>query len=253
MCTFILCLLYAFIDRTGLVDFILSSSLLYLNIFGCEMKHLWILLDKLSCLTFLFPPCFIWLNFSRVFTLAFPYWKWRVAQLLNLNAPWDEGHYRQDTWTQAWLMIGEVAFKIGCRKCETKATVVIICQNVTARISGNYRMSSGFTLPSWTQMYKHTHTGDKEGANLPPHDHLSPHVFVKTHLDPDWQAFADNCIIVLIHVFECHGILFAKCSNLLNYSNTYESITLWPKDDFHRSHLKSIARTSENSWIGWLK
>lgn len=55
-------------------------------------------------------------------------------------------------------------------------------------------------------MYRHAHILGRRGANLPStliiHHMITSHpkrvrMFIKTHLDPDWQAFADNCIICI--------------------------------------------------------
>lgn len=168
MCTtFILCLLYTFIYLTGLVDLILSSSLLYLNIFGCEMKHLRVLLDKLGCLTFLFPPCFIGVNFSCVFTLAFPHSKWRVANYLiwmhleMKGIAGRTGEHEHGQWSvklhsrlaaenvkqrQLWLLFAKMSLPGFPETTE--------CQ-VDSRCLSEHKCTNMHTQ------------GDKEGANLP--------------------------------------------------------------------------------------
>lgn len=121
-------------------------------------------------------------------------------------------------------MISAVAFRISHRKRFPETTK----RGITW---------SGFMWPQWLHEDKCTnmHTlWRRRGANLPStlviHHMITSHpkracVFIKTHLDPDWQAFADNCIIVLIRGFlsVCHGILF---TNLPNYSIIHKSI--WP-------------------------
>lgn len=109
-------------------------------------------------------------------------------------------------------------------------------------ISWNYRKWNNLgwihvaSVTAWTQMYKHAHTVEKEGANLPStliiHHMITSHPkHACDHKDPSGPGLAgltDNCIIVLLcgFLFICHGILFTNCPNLMNYSNMHES--LWP-------------------------
>lgn len=212
------CLSSAVIHLTGSAPSTLSRRRLHLNTFGCEMKHLWILLDNLifSC-----PSCFISTCFLCVCSSAgtawkyplCPYWTWAAANRatasfessLRWNALKAAGH----TWTAEWLMIRHAAFKTRSSKYDNKVTVVVISDRVWNGISRNYSMWKSL---EWLHEHKCTNMHTRRGLISihlcnPPHDHLSLQcVSIKTRLDPHWEAFADNCIVGFVCV--CHDILF---------------------------------------------
>lgn len=134
-------------------------------------------------------------------------------------------------------------------------------------ISWNYRKWNNLgwihvaSVTAWTQMYKHAHTVEKEGANLPStliiHHMITSHpkhacVFIKTHLDPDSQAYLTTALLSYFVDFYLYAMAFSlqtvqiwwiivTCMKACDHM--YICNTLWSKNASHSTHcLKGMAK-----------